>query len=399
MPRACLILATMVLATLTAVALLAAGETLRPSGPSASGDRVAESRAAILAYYDAVNGVLASGDPAPLAAVLAWDYAEPDVAGMFPSGSEALIEKLGSLRATAPGLRLDVDWLVAESDRVAARVRVSGGDPAAFLSLALQRTRLWGPVDIFRVANGLVAERASAGDRPTLPELLVWAPVTLPPPAERVVTMSRVSLEPGGWRRDPAASGPRLIVVEAGEVAVTVAADGAPAALPGVDAMTLGAEEWRIVPEGAASAVRNAGSTPAEFLEVLVAASAAQPGSAAPTVEGATTRLLAGGQAATTPTGPAVLAVGRATFPPGSTLAWTESADVVLLVVEEGALAFVTEGDAAWVSRAAGGVGRAAGLATLTAGDGALIGARAGTELHNASDEQAQVVIVTLLGT
>src|SRR5687767_5880732 len=98
---------------LTALSCLLAGMAVlavRPAPPVAGGSAAAAAgRTAVLAFYEAVNGVIATGDAAPLAAVLAPDYAESDATGALGPGRAALERYLGTLHEMAPGLRLDAD--------------------------------------------------------------------------------------------------------------------------------------------------------------------------------------------------------------------------------------------------------------------------------------------------
>jgi hypothetical protein len=395
MPRPALLL-TCLLALATALALLGVAATRPPPRAVPGAARAGPAaRAAVRGFYDAVNAAIATGETAPLAAVLAPDYAERAADGAAVPGRAALERAVRALHAVSPGLRLEPEVVAAEGDRAAARVRVAGGGATAFLGLALAGWIPWGPVDLFRLAGGRVAERASAGGPPGLLEPLVAAPVELGPPADRAVSVARVTLAPGGWRCAPGVDGLHLLVVEAGEVAVAV--DAAPGATLGADPPVLDSGDWRFLPERGAYEVRNLGSGPAVLLEVLATATTATQVGACAVAEGATTRVLAGGQAVAVAGGPVAVAAGRVVLPPGGRLAWAGPAGAVLLAVEAGTLGLAAAG-APWVRRGAGGAEAAGGAATLAAGDGALLDEGAGAELRNAGDGPLRLLVVTLLG-
>jgi hypothetical protein len=132
------------------------------------------------------------------------------------------------------------------------------------------------------------------------------------------------------------------------------------------------------------------------LIEVLATASAALRGAGVSAAEGTTTQILAGGRRDAVKTGPVLISTGRATLAPGARLAWEEPAGAVLLHVETGNLDLATRGGSTWVRPAAGGVAQTHGLATLAAGDGALIGAGTDGEVRNAGDGSAEILIITL---
>jgi quercetin dioxygenase-like cupin family protein len=423
MPRSVLLPATAVLAALTAVALLASALLLRPPPSVAMDDATARAnQAAAQRFYEAVNEAIASGDATALGSVLAPDYAEPDDTGNLAPGREALERNLRMLHEITPELRLEPDWLASDAGRVVARVHFSGGVDARYLGLALDAPPLWSAVDVFLVVDGRVAERSGTGGRPAFLEPLGREPFDLGPPGDRVVLATRVVLPPGGWYRGPSIGGVRLLAVEQGSLGVNVAeepwqtaplpeAEAPVAVLPtlgslsltwaGLDTSELAAGERLFLPDGAAFAVRNLGEEPAVLLQVLAATPFGLPNSAVAyhtAASGVATWVLAGGQKVAATEGPAALSLGRATLAPGGRLAWVEAPGPVLLVVEAGTATLATEGRSeAWVQRRAEGVAHYLGLATLAAGDGALIGAGPAAELRNAGQEPVEVLVVTLL--
>jgi hypothetical protein len=219
----------------------------------------------------------------------------------------------------------------------------------------------------------------------------------LPPPAERVLIANRLTLSPGGWKRAPAVYGPRLLFIEAGTAVVAVAPDGEGAALPDANTPTLGMGDRLVVQKRKEYVVLNPGPEPAILLEVIVADSAAQLGPTLPSSQGVTTQFLAGGPTLPLPTGSVDLTIGKATLAPHALLAWSATTPLIL-VVESGTLGLAAEASSTWVHRLTGEAEHPIGVATLVAGDGALVAGLARAEVRNAGDAPVKVLIVTPLG-
>src|SRR5262249_40617370 len=126
---------------------LAASPVLAPVGSSATA-------AAVRAFYDAANTVIATGDATTLAAAVGPDFG--DQAGLpgITSDRDGLGRYLVALHDVAPDARLASDRVVADGDRAMAQVRVDGIERATFLGLALRGgVTVWGDADAFRVAD------------------------------------------------------------------------------------------------------------------------------------------------------------------------------------------------------------------------------------------------------
>ncbi len=136
--------------------------TVRPAPVATGSPATAANQATVLRFYEAVNAVIATGDSAPLAAVLAPDYAESDPTGALVPGRAALEDSLRTLHAIAPDLRLDTADLVGDGDRVVAVVATRGTEQVTALGLPLIVPIVWGPVDVLRVTDGRIAERVGA---------------------------------------------------------------------------------------------------------------------------------------------------------------------------------------------------------------------------------------------
>jgi hypothetical protein len=334
-------------------------------------------RVAVERFYEAVNEVIATGEVAPLSIALSPDYVELDDVGALVPGRAALERALLALHATAPALHLDIAELAGNGDRLIAIVQPQGVERATAFGLTLGHHIWWSPVEVFRVSAGLVVERVAVGERPARLEPLVRVPIELPAPATRVVSLVRVTIAPGGWRRAAVADGLHELVVEAGTIELAHTA-GAVRTLPtGTGATGLGPGESLTLPsdaDGATYEVRNTGQEPAILLEVLASASTGFPGGASPTGQGTDVTILAGGQQVVVPEGSAELVVGRVSIPTGGRLAWTAPAGPVLLWLATGTVELAADEAAfAWVRRQTDGTSRSAPLASLSTGDGAML--------------------------
>jgi hypothetical protein len=401
MPRSCILAAVSALSTVTALVLLTAAVSIRPAAPVSITSNDGTSRRAVERFYEAVNAVIATGDPGPLATVLAQDFAEPDEAGVLRPGRAPLERSLLALHATVPNLRLETEQVVGDGDRVVAIVRPRGVEGATVFGLTLIDRDWWSPVEVFRVAGALVVERAAISRRPALLEPLPQAPVEPSAPARGSIAVLHVSLEADGRHRAPAADGLRLLVVEAGALEVTVETNGDLAAVPPSYSASLAAGEQLVMDgmaTGSSYVAHNVGPKPAVFFEVMVAKSNGSRDAASPYAETAGSGDSASGQGASLTPGPAELAIGRATLAPGGRLAWAGPVGPVLLVVEHGELELrADETVFVWVRRDTGH-SSSSPIVTLAAGDGGMLAPGADAELRNAGDGPLDLLIVTLLG-
>src|SRR5688572_22283604 len=127
MARSHVLPATILLATLTGVSLLAAAVSIQPTVPaSLTGATRATNLVAVRRFYDAVNDGIAAGDAASLAFVLSPDYREADDAGNLVPGRDPLEQALLALHQTVPRLTLETTELIGDGERVLAVVRARG---------------------------------------------------------------------------------------------------------------------------------------------------------------------------------------------------------------------------------------------------------------------------------
>ncbi|HXF82712.1 MAG TPA: ester cyclase [bacterium] len=113
-------------------------------------------------FYDLIN----TGQTARADALIAPDFTDhPGVPGL-PPGRDGLLQFVAMARAAFPDLHVAVEDLIAEGDRVAARVVVSGTQRGVFLGAIPPTGKhvTWTGIDLFRIASGRIAERWNERD-------------------------------------------------------------------------------------------------------------------------------------------------------------------------------------------------------------------------------------------
>lgn len=392
------LLMTCLLSLITSVALLAAGALVaaptRVTGPHSAPSDAAELNAALVRrFYDAVNATLATGDPAPLSALVAADFADRAAPpGQAPT-RDGLLHNLRGLRATFPTLWLVVEDVRARGDWVLARVRAEGVGHGEFLGLRFSggpavRTGL----DVYRVTGGTIAERFATAGWPILPQPLVQVPLP-EPPHEVLLRLARFTFAPGA--RQPAAGslGPLLVAVEVGTLTVQVdrpatltRGEGEAAGRPLAATVSPGSEvalrpgDALLLPSGGGNMFRNAEPTPAVVLVLALlrwsegspdGKAFRWPSTGSPDV---TAQLLAESVAVDMPAGPSTIALGRFTLAAQAELSVDGATGPSLAVVEAGFLELATtSGPATLVSAGQGtGVGSPIAPTFRNAGDGLL---------------------------
>jgi predicted ester cyclase len=221
------------------------------------------SRAALVRdFYDAANEVLATGDRAPLEAVVAPNLVEHQARFGSVQGRADLIRVLLSWRMTFPSLRLVVEDLrPSEPGLVTARVRVEGATAGSFLGLPIPAAFAdWGPLDLFRIADGQVVEHwGSRSDSLLALPVEQLSPAVAPHAPARTLVVSRSRLAPGaevsiGWIETT-----ELLVLASGTADV-IAGVASPRSLsPG---------EVVVLPPSARLTLRGGGTTAAVVLTV-----------------------------------------------------------------------------------------------------------------------------------
>ena len=389
-----------VLAAVTALTLAGAALAIRPPGvPDDAGDmRQAANRALVASFYDAANAAIATGDAAPLATLLDPGFVERGSDSGEESGRDGLIRRLLAIHAAAPDVRLAVAAMAADGDLVIAHVRVSDPDPATFLGLRLDAAWTpWGPIDVFRTRDGRIVERSGpVGDpAPATPDFRVALDV--PAPEMRSLSVARVTLQAGARYEAAGQSGPRVVFVETGAIAVEVV----PIAASATPATILAAGDHLRLPVNAGFVVQNTGSSSAVLVEVALAArpfaERASPPMAPSPPSGGTVQTLAADLLIALPAQSTVLSIGRMTLQPGERLGWAAAAGPVLLHVEAGTVDLAATGSVPWVQGVAQERTAAGVEAVLDRGGGVLLEAGGTVEVHAAPNIPATLLVVTLM--
>jgi len=148
------------LALATGLTLFAIGQSIAVStlDPAPSTDAVAVDLAR--RFYAAANDVLRTGDATHLDPYVSSDMIDHAARAPGESGRTGLEAALLSRHTGFPGLRLVLDDARATGDIVVVRVHAERVVAGSFLGLTPSRDLAeWGPLDIVRVANGLIVER------------------------------------------------------------------------------------------------------------------------------------------------------------------------------------------------------------------------------------------------
>ncbi len=83
----------------------------------------------------------------------------------FPSGPEGVKQTLGMFRSALPDMHVTVEDIIAEGDKVAARITMSGTHRGELMGVAPTGKQITlGLIDITRLADGKIVERWGEGD-------------------------------------------------------------------------------------------------------------------------------------------------------------------------------------------------------------------------------------------
>jgi predicted ester cyclase len=180
----------------------------------------AENEAIARRFYDAVNDAVRTGDLSLLGNVAVID--SEHMPGVMGTGCD-LRCRVSALHHLDPGLRLQVDDLLVDGDRVAARLSIQGNDRPAFLGLPLRGNLTpWPQGEFLRIIDGQIVEVRAAGDLPALVEPLGHTALEALPPAPYRLGLVRLSIEPGTAITELSAAGPNSLLVETGTLVVHV---------------------------------------------------------------------------------------------------------------------------------------------------------------------------------
>jgi SnoaL-like polyketide cyclase len=209
---------TILLTLATVVGIFAAGWVV--ANPAIADPEPAFSEETVRAFYAGINQTIQFGDSTAFESAVADHVVihgplasiAPDLAG--------LTRYLISLHATSPHVVLDVGEITTSGNRAMVSVSLTGANEGAFLGSPLNGMIPWGEVDAVRISNRRVVEFWSDATGFALLEPLAQAQLTIAFPAERIVSLARLSIPEGTSISAPGSSELRWLHVEAGDVAV-----------------------------------------------------------------------------------------------------------------------------------------------------------------------------------
>ncbi|HZA92884.1 MAG TPA: ester cyclase, partial [Gemmatimonadales bacterium] len=173
---------------------------------TARADAGAANEEIVRRFYAAVNDAVRTGDLSLL------DHVAVTKKDQMPgaAGIECDVRcRVSALHRLDPDVRLQVDDMLVDGDRIVARLSVQTNNRPAFLGLALQGALApWAPVDFLRVADGQIVEVQPAGDLPTLVEPLARTALETVPAAPYWLGLVRLTLEPSAALPALSAGGP-----------------------------------------------------------------------------------------------------------------------------------------------------------------------------------------------
>lgn len=271
----------------TGLTLVALTQTVvRPSASvhNRSAETAIANVALVRHFYSAATMVLITGNATLLDAMLAADLTEHPARPGAASGRDGFVRALLALRATFPGLKLVVDDVrAAGEDQVLVRVHAEGDGVGVFLGRpAPASAGQWGPLEVWRLANGQLVERWSDSES-TVRSPLGQVPVSIDAlgPGRRTLTVTRMIVEPGATLPVDNGQAIRVFIVDDGVLTVDVATrPGGMVALAYGSAMpaTARSDETFVASVGdrvvtapeAGYTLTNAGRVPAIILVVIV---------------------------------------------------------------------------------------------------------------------------------
>src|SRR5215211_2056366 len=151
-------------------------------------------------------------------------FAHLDPPGLPPT-REGLVTRLQALGSTFPGMQLlPLNLSDDGGGTVVAEVSVEGVTTGAFLGLPVAGDSVaWGPVDVFRMADGLIVElQGGRVDAPLL-QPLVDLPIEVPVSSLQSVALERITVSAGSGFPAGSVLGSEAINIEDGQVTVEIA--------------------------------------------------------------------------------------------------------------------------------------------------------------------------------
>jgi hypothetical protein len=416
---------TLLLAFATALASFATGWLA--GSPAIANPVASGTKEDVRAFYNAVNETVRSGDVSGLDAIVSKNLTIHGPLASLAPDREGLTHYLLSLHAIAPDLTVTPGSVALSGDRAVADVKMTSSVEGSFLGSALSGLSPWGTVDAFTIGNHRVLEFWSGVSGPALLEPLTTIPVTIYPPAERIVTLDRLTIAPDETFQASGEEPLRWLYGETSRVSVTselkredmvgeVWQDAPP---PDQSRTSLGPGDLLTLPPSSETEISNTGGIPASLLVLTVAPPAVtdrtagsvdryghwtagsqsaefgwSTGASRVAIGGTEIATITGNVKTELPRDAATLAIGRATLAPGAMLTGLKAQGPRFFIVNAGTIDLFSEGEAAMIYRGTGSYRHEGSLDQAT---GALLPLGGVATLHNRGTEPATATIFAIL--
>ena len=132
-------------------------------------------KALVRAFFNAAN----VGDISLAGTFFSQDFIDHEAPSGVTTGPEGARQFLSIVLATLPDLRLAIDDMIAEGDKVVVRLTVDGTMKGPYKGIAATgRHATWKGVDIYTIADGKIVERWVVRDH--LSMMRQWGILSLP---------------------------------------------------------------------------------------------------------------------------------------------------------------------------------------------------------------------------
>lgn len=113
-------------------------------------------------YLDAIN----KGNEELINEILAENFIDHNASPDLPEGRNGFKQFLKMLVVAFPDIRVQVEDIISEKDKVAVRLTISGSQTGVLLGQIPPsgKTAVWTGIDILKIENGKITERWSQRD-------------------------------------------------------------------------------------------------------------------------------------------------------------------------------------------------------------------------------------------
>ena len=254
MQRPLLLLAIIILGIGSILASIAS-ISLAGDGPSRATTGAQEM--SVLRYYEAVNSMVATGNPSALREILHPEMQDINLTTSV-EGTRADIEAhVAFLHEIAPDAILAPDLVSSDGTRVQVYVEVRRDSASSALGFAFDETTpLWPPFEVFRVADGQIVERQSPSNGLASLETMRISPFSLGiPPRINLDVISNV-FRPGAEDRFVIGDMPAILRLATGEISVKFSLETPGPALLLIPSPQRGSTRWERVMPGQTSLLK-----------------------------------------------------------------------------------------------------------------------------------------------